>query len=72
MAPTVSVGKVKSVPEQWSRILNSKKYGVCAYGAFKVAYDEMKRARPGVNYFTAVSDIRTKFEGTAEWHGLAI
>lgn len=75
MAPTVAVGggatiggkKVGAVPDQWSRILNSKEYGVCAYPPFKAVYEEMKKTEPGLNYFTAISRIRTAYEKTPSW-----
>jgi len=59
--------KESAVPDQWTRILNSKDYGVCAYPPFKTVYEEMKKARPGLNYFTAISSIRTQYEGKSEW-----
>ncbi len=59
--------KEGAVPDQWTRILNSKDYGVCAYPPFKMVYEEMKKARPGLNYFTAISSIRTQYEGKSEW-----
>ena len=61
--------KESAVPDQWTRILNSKEYGVCAYPPFKTFYEEMKKARPGLNYFTAISSIRTQYESTPEWQG---
>ena len=71
-ADTVSTSGSKKesvVPDQWTRILNSKEYGVCAYPPFKMIYEEMKKARAGLNYFTAVSEIRTLYEGKSEWQG---
>ena len=74
--PTVAVtggSKSKSasggIPEQWSRIISSKEYGVCAYPEFKTVHEQMKKERTGLNYFTAVSEIRTRFEGTPHWQG---
>ena len=42
---------------------------MCAYPEFKLVHGEMKKARPGLNYFTAVSEIRTMYEGRPEWQG---
>lgn len=38
---------------------------MCAY--FKEIHEQMKRENPGCNYFTVVSEIRTKYEGTPKW-----
>lgn len=74
--PTVAVtggskskGASGGIPEQWSRIISSKEYGVCAYPEFKTVHEQMKKERTGLNYFTAVSEIRTRFEGTPHWQG---
>ena len=61
--------KESAVPDQWTRILNSKEYGVCAYPPFKTVYEEMKKAHQGLNYFTAISSIRTQYENAPEWQG---
>ena len=61
--------KENAVPDQWTRIMKSKDYGVCAYPPLKMVYEEMKKARPGLNYFTAISSIRTQYETTPEWQG---
>ena len=58
-----------AVPDQWSRIFSSKEYGVCAYPLFKTVYEEMKKTRSGLGYFTAVSEIRTLYESKPEWQG---
>ena len=61
--------KESAVPDQWTRILNSKEYGVCAYPPFRAVYEEMKKAQQGLNYFVAISLIRTQYEGKPEWQG---
>jgi len=62
---TGGVAGAKAVPIQWSRILNSKEFGLPTF--FKAEHNALKAATPGLNYFTAVSQLRTMFEGTDRW-----
>jgi len=52
-------------PTQWHKIISNKELGVTAF--FKSDYDEMKAAKGNINYFTAIKQIRVKYEQTPRW-----
>ena len=59
------IAGAKVAPVQWSRLLNSKEFGLPTF--FKAEHTALKAATPGLNYFTAVSQLRTMFENTDRW-----
>lgn len=52
-------------PTQWHKITSSKELGVTVF--FKSDYDEMKAVTGNINYFTAIKQLKAKYENTPKW-----
>ena len=55
-----------TAPVQWSRLLNTKEYGLPAFFTAETA--TLKAATPGLNHFTLVKNLRDQFEKTSRWN----
>ena len=69
VAPMAVAGKTKTTsagaPVQWSRLLNTKEYGLPAF--FQAETVAIKAEQKSINYFTLVKQLRDQFEGTPRW-----
>ena len=67
MTPSITgvAAPVGAAPLVWSRLLNTKEYGLPAFFVAETA--ALKAATPGLNHFSLVKQLRDQFEKTSRW-----